>query len=95
MSQLEAGTMLAITDFISAYKRDLNRRLALIQRLERLLEAVGQPAEQAAHADHRQNAARRQPATPTPRRQPQAIWSQWPTASEARQPHPPPQANQS
>lgn len=63
MSQFEAGTMLAIKDFISAYKRDLNRRLALATQIEGLLAAVAQTEQP-----------------------PPVIWSQWPTASEARQP---------
>lgn len=94
MSQFEAGTMLAIKDFISAYKRDLNRRLAIATQLEGLLAAVGHATPQTALQDHQ--AARRRPTSrPAPVQQPRAIWSQWPTAAEARQPHPLPQANQS
>jgi hypothetical protein len=92
MSQFEAGTMLAIKDFISAYKCDLNRQLALATQLEGLLAAVGHATPQTALQDHQ--AARRRPTSkPAPAQQPQAIWSQWPTGAEARQQRQPPQAS--
>ena len=92
MSQFEANTTRAIKDFISAYKQDLDRRLALATQLEGLLAAVGHATPQKALQAHQ--AARRRPTSrPVPAQQPQAIWSQWPTASEAHQQRQPPRAN--